>query len=81
MGGQKVIHDWISCALLTQMTLIWTKLLRIKNKTQAKANSTFGNVERVYLFKEIEKAIKQMKKLQNLGIMKHDRIDIGHIEH
>jgi hypothetical protein len=60
------------------MTLIWTKLLRIKKKIQAEANSTFGNVERVYLFKVIERAIKQMKKLQNLRIMKHDRIDIGH---
>lgn len=29
----------------------------------------------------IEKAIQQMKKLQNLGIMKHDKIDMGHREH
>jgi hypothetical protein len=33
------------------------------------------------MFKVIEKAIKQMKKLQNLRIMKHDKIDMGHRKH
>jgi hypothetical protein len=52
------------------MTLIWTK-----------SKFNIGNVKGVCMFKVIEKAIKQMKKLQNLGIMKHDKIDMGHIEH
>ncbi len=62
------------------MTLIWIKLWKIK-KTQAKENTTFGNFKGVYMFKVIEKAIKQMKKLQNLRIMKHDKIDMGHRKH
>jgi hypothetical protein len=49
--------------------------------TQGKANSTFGNVKGIYMFKVIEKVIKQMKKLRNIRIMKHDRIDMGHIKH
>jgi hypothetical protein len=33
------------------------------------------------MFKVIEKAIKQMEKLQNLRTMKHDKIDMGHRKH
>jgi hypothetical protein len=55
--------------------------LEAQREAQTKANSTFGNIKRVDLFKVAEEAIKEMKMLQNPRIMDDDRIDIKDIEH
>ncbi len=55
--------------------------LEVLRKAQAKANSTFGNIKGVDLFKVAKKTIKQMKRLQNPRIMDDDRIDMEDIKH
>jgi hypothetical protein len=55
--------------------------LEAQKKAQAEANSTFGNIKRVDLFKVAKEAIKQMKRLQNPRIMDDDRIDMEDIKH
>jgi len=55
--------------------------LEAQKKTQVEANSTFGNIKRVDLFKVAKEAIKQMKRLQNPRIMDDDRIDMEDIKH
>jgi hypothetical protein len=60
------------------MAFIWTMFWKFK---EAKGNSTFSNIKRANLFKVIEEAIKQMKRLQNPRIMDDDRIDMEDIEH
>jgi hypothetical protein len=55
--------------------------LETQKEAHVEANSTFGNIKRVDLFKVAKEAIKQMKKLQNLGIMDDDRINMEDIKH
>jgi hypothetical protein len=55
--------------------------LEAQIKAQVEANSTFGNIKGANLFKVVEEAIKQMKRLQNLRTMDDDRIGMEYIEH
>jgi hypothetical protein len=55
--------------------------LEAQKEAQVEANSTFGNIKRVDLFKVAKEAIKQMKRLQNPRIMDDDRIDMEDIKH
>jgi len=63
------------------MAFIWTRLWRAQKSAQIEENSTFGNIKGANLFKVVEEAIKQMKRLQNLGTMDDDGIGIEDIEH
>ncbi len=55
--------------------------LEAQREAQTKANSTFGNIKRVDLFKATKEAIKEMKRLQIPRIMDDDGIDMKDIEH
>ncbi len=55
--------------------------MEAQKEAQVEANSTFGNIKRVDLFKVAKEAIKQMKRLQNPRIMDDDRIDMEDIKH
>jgi hypothetical protein len=56
-------------------------VLEVQREAHAKEDSTFGNIKGANLFKVVEKTIKQMKNLQNQGIMDDDRINMEDIKH
>jgi hypothetical protein len=49
--------------------------LEVQKDAQIEVNTTFGNLKRVDIFRVVEKAIKQMKRLQNLRMVdgEHER--------
>jgi len=58
----------------------WT--LEVQKNAQIEANTTFGNLKEIDIFKVAEKAIKQMERLQNLNMANgNDRNDMEDIDH
>jgi hypothetical protein len=56
--------------------------LEVKKNAQIEANTTFGNLKEIDIFKVVEKAIKQMERLQNLNMANgNDRNDMEDIDH
>jgi hypothetical protein len=58
---------------------VW--ILEVQKKVQAETNFTFDNNKEANMFKVIEKEIKQMKMLQNLGLMDDDKTDMENIKY
>jgi hypothetical protein len=56
-------------------------VLEVQREAHAKEDSTFGNIKGADLFKVVEKTIKQMKNLQNQGMMDDDTIKMEVIKH
>jgi hypothetical protein len=58
----------------------WT--LEVQGNAQIEANTTFGNLKGVDIFKEVEEAIKQTERFQNLNMAdgddKNDMEDMDH---
>jgi hypothetical protein len=55
--------------------------LEVQKDAQIEANTTLGNLKRVDIFWVVEKAIKQMKRLQNLRMVDgDDRNDIENMK-
>jgi hypothetical protein len=46
--------------------------LEVQGNAQIEANTTFGNLKGVDIFKEVEEAIKQMERFQNLNMADGD---------
>jgi hypothetical protein len=59
--------------------MVWT--LDAQKKVQTKANFTFDSIKGVNMFKVVEEEIKQMKALQNLGLVDDDKIDMENIKY
>jgi hypothetical protein len=55
--------------------------LEVQKKVQAEGNFTFDNIKGANMFKLVEEEIKQMKTLQNVGLMDDDKIDMEKIKY
>ncbi len=58
----------------------WT--LEVQKNAQIEANTTFGNLKRIDIFKVAKETIKQMERFQNLNMANgNDRNDMEDIDH